>query len=173
MTPTLASTTAFVLCLVGQQTSPTLTNPSPSDARMNQFEEVRGSSWRIFAVDSHGDGPIGITEVQEIRQQNPPSAWAVFAHNRSLAPVTSFTLAAAIVSGDGKVKAIQTLPAIRNLDPGQVSRREMRVTTTVLMPTDRVVFFVNQTTGLTGTWKAATADITAVIKEAAKRLPVP
>jgi hypothetical protein len=173
MTLTMVSMTALALCLVVQQTSPTLTNPTPSDARMNQFDEVRGSSWRVFAVESNADGPIGITEVQEIRQQNPPSKWAVFAQNRSLALVTSFTIAAAIVSGDGNIKAVQPLPAIKNLQPARVSRQEMRVTTTILMPTDRVVFFVNEASGLTGPWKAARADITALVKAAAKLLPVP
>ena len=36
--------------------NPTNPNPMPSDARMQQFdEEVKGLSWRVFAVDSPTD----------------------------------------------------------------------------------------------------------------------
>jgi hypothetical protein len=88
-------------------------------------------------------------------------------------PVASYKLAAAIVSGDGNVKAIQQLPAIRNLPPGKVSRQEMRVVVAVLMPTDRVVFFVSDVSSEIGSWKSSSLDVTALIKSAAKQLPVP
>ena len=154
-------------------TNQTLVDPRPSDARMNQFEDPKGTSWKVFAVESYADGPLAITEVQEVRQQNPPSSWVVFARNRSLMPVASYKLAAAIVSGDGNVKAIQQLPAIRNLPPGRVSRQEMRVVVAVLMPTDRVVFFVSDVSSEIGSWKSSSLDVTALIKSAAKQLPVP
>ena len=33
--------------------NPTNPNPTPGDARMTQFDfEVKGASWRVFAVDS-------------------------------------------------------------------------------------------------------------------------
>jgi hypothetical protein len=149
-----------------------LTNQTPSDARSNQFEDPKGTSWRVFSVDSYAGDPLAITEVEEVRQQNPPSTWGVYVQNRSSTPVTSFALAAAIVTGDGNVKAIQPLPAIKNLKPKQVVRREMRVTVTVLLPTDRVVFFVKEVSGGSADWKAAEADISALIKLAARRLPV-
>jgi hypothetical protein len=168
MTATTLSIVAMVLSIAAQ-----LTNQTPSDARSNQFEEPKGTSWRVFGVDSYPDGPIAITEVEEIRQQNPPSTWGVHVKNRSSAPVTSFALAAAIVTGDGNVKAIQPLPTIKNLKPNQAVRREMRVTVAVLMPTDRVVFFVNEVSDVNAVWKAVRADTGALIKSAANRLPVP
>ncbi len=154
-------------------TNQTLVDPRPSDARMNQFEEVKGSSWKVFAVESFADGPLAITEVQEVRQHNPPSSWAVLTRNRSLMPVTSYTLGAAIVSGDGSVKAIQPLPPIRSLQPDGISRQEMRVRVAVLMPNDRVVFFVNAALSEMGTWKATDTEIAALVKAAARRLPIP
>jgi hypothetical protein len=153
--------------------SPSLTLQTPSDARSNQFVDVNGASWRVFAVDSHPTGPLVITQVEEIRQQNPPSLWAVYVRNRMAAPVVAGGLAAAIVTGDGNVKAIQQLPAIRNLKPNQVNRREMRVTATVLTPTDRVVFYISDVSDGREVWKAADPDVAALIKSAAKRLPIP
>jgi hypothetical protein len=150
------------------------TNQTPSDARSNQFEAPIGASWRVFAVDSYAGGPLAIAEVAELRQQNPPSLWAVSVRNRSSERLASFTLAAAIVAGDGTVKAIQRLPAIKNLKPNQASRRELRVTATVLTPTDRVVFFVSDLShGGADVWKAEETDVGALIKAAARRLPVP
>src|SRR4051794_6678664 len=84
--------------------NPTNPNPNPGDARMNQFEDPKGANWRIFAIDANPDGPIAITMVDEVRQQNPPSTWAVYAGNRELMPVASFVLAAAVVDVNGKVK---------------------------------------------------------------------
>src|SRR4029450_5011417 len=162
------------VCAVDQTaTNQTLVDPRPSDARMNQFEDPKGTSWRVFAVESYTDGPLAITEVQEVRQQNPPSTWVVFARNRSLMPVASYRLAAAIVTGDGNVKAIQPLPALKNVPPGKVSRQEMRVVVSVLMPTDRVVFFVSDVSSELGSWKSSSIDVEALIKSAAKQLPVP
>jgi hypothetical protein len=149
------------------------TNQTPSDARSNQFEDPQGSSWRVFAVDSYAGGPLAITEVAELRQQNPPSLWAASVKNRSSEALASFTLAAAIVAADGTVKAIQRLPAIKNLKPNQASRRELRVTATVLTPTDRVVFFVSDVSHGSDAWKAEEAEVGALIKAAARRLPVP
>lgn len=153
--------------------NPTNPNPVPSDARMNQFEDAKGANWRLFAVDANPQGPIVITAVEEVRQQNPPSTWAVYAGNRELLPVTSFTLAAAVVDVNGKVKATQNLPAIKNLKPQQVSRKEIPIRVTIVAPTDRVVFYVREFKSETGDWKAADADVHALIKTAAARLPVP
>ncbi len=40
--------------------NPTNPNPVPGDARMTQFDfdEVKGASWRVFAVDSLPTGPL-------------------------------------------------------------------------------------------------------------------
>lgn len=173
MAATALSMIAIVLSLASQtSTNQTLTNPTPSDARSNQFEEPKGASWKVFALDSYPDGPLTIIEVEEVRQQNPPSTWGVFVRNRSLTPVPSYRLAAAVVGGDGTVKAVQPLPAIKNLKPGKVSRQEMRVQVAALVPSDRVVFFVNEVEGFAGPWKAAGADVSTLITAAAKKLPV-
>ena len=121
----------------------------------------------MFAVDSYAGGPLAITEVAELRQQNPPSLWAVSVRNRSSERLASFTLAAAIVAGDGTVKTIQRLPAIKHLKPNQASRRELRVTATVLTPTDRVVFFVSDLShDGADAWKAEETEVGALIKAA-------
>ena len=169
-----ASIAAIVLAVAFQTaTNQTLTNPNPSDARMNQFEDPKGSSWRVFAVDALPIGQVAITQVEEVRQHNPPSSWAVTIANRSFLPVESVTLAAAIVDTYGVVKATQPLPAIRKLKPGQAQRRQMRVRVTVLAPTDRVVFYVSDLVSETATFKAKPNEVAGLIRMAALRLPVP
>ena len=154
--------------------NPTSTTPWPSDARMLTVDGMpSGSNWRLFAVDANPLGPIAITQVDEIRQQNPPSTWAVFAGNRELMPVASFTLAAAVIDINGKVKGTQVLPAIKNLKPQQVVRKEIPIRVTIVAPTDRVVFYVKEFKSETGDWKAVDADVAGLIAAAAKRLPVP
>lgn len=146
----------------------------PSEARLTQFDfEVTGASWRVFGVDSFPGGPVTIVQVGEVRQHNPPSKWSVSVLNRGLMPVNSLRLAAAIVDITGKVKATQRLVAIRNIAPGQVQRREMQVIATVLAPTDRVVFFVQEIISEMANWKAVEAEVAALIQVAAARLPVP
>jgi hypothetical protein len=152
---------------------PALINPNPGDVRMNQFEDPKGANWRVFAVNSLPESPIQITQVEEVRQQNPPSTWGVYVGNAALLPVNSLTMAAAVVDVNGKVKATQLMPAIKNLKPQQVQRKEVRIRVTVLAPTDRVVFFVKDVVSETGDWKAMDADVAALIKTVALRLPVP
>jgi len=71
------------------------------------------------------------------------------------------------------VKAIQPLPAVKNLKPQQNVRQELRIRVTVLMPTDRVVFFVDDVLSDAEMWKANRSAVGASIKMAARRLPVP
>jgi hypothetical protein len=152
---------------------PTNPNPMPSDARMMQFEWPEGATWRVFGVDAYPEGPVKIARVAEVRQQNPPSTWSVHVTNRALMPVNSLTLAAAVVDVTGKVKATQTLAAIKDLKPQQVIRKEIPVRVTVIAPTDRVVFFVKEIKSETGDWKAVDAAVAELIKAAALRMPVP
>jgi hypothetical protein len=150
--------------------------PVAGDARMTQFDfEVPGTSWRVFSVNSNPDpdGPLVITQVEEVKQQNPPSTWGVFVGNRESLPVGSLTIAAAIVDVNGKIKATQVMPAIKNLKPQQVQRREMRVRVTVLTPTDRVVFYVKDFKGEAGDWTANAEFVETRIKDVASKLPVP
>ena len=170
-----------LVLLLGAQTqppirilNPTNPNPVPSDARMMQFDQdVKGVSWRVFAVDAHPGGPVAVTRVAEVRQQNPPSSWALNITNRGLMPLQSVTMAAAVVDVNGKVKAVQPLPALKNLEPGQDQRRETKIRVTVIAPTDRVVFFLTELKSELGDWSAVDADVAALIKAAADRLPVP
>jgi len=154
--------------------NPTNPNPVPSDARMMQFDQdVKGVSWRVFAIDAHPGGPVAVTQVAEVRQQNPPSSWALNVTNRGLMPLQSVTMAAAVVDVNGKVKAVQPLPALKNLKPGQDLRRETKIRVTVIAPTDRVVFFLKELKSELADWSAVDADVAALIKAAADRLPVP
>jgi hypothetical protein len=152
---------------------PTLINPNPGDVRMNQFDDPKGANWRVFAIDAFPDGPIAITAVEEVRQQNPPSRFAVFAGNRALMPVASFTLAAAVVDVNGKVKATQTLGAIKNVKPQQVQRREIPIRITIVAPTDRIVFYVKEVKSEVGDFTSVDADVAELIMTVAQRLRVP
>jgi hypothetical protein len=153
--------------------NPTNPNPMPGDARMNQFDDPKGANWRVFAVDTFPNGPIVITQVEEVRQQNPPSTWGVYVGNDLLTTVASLTMAAAVVDVNGKVKATQPLPAIKNLKAQQVVRKEVRIRVTVLAPTDRVVFFVKDVVSESGNFTAIDAEVAELIKQTATRLPVP
>jgi hypothetical protein len=152
---------------------PTLVNPMPGDIRMDPVEGPKGESWRVFGVDAFPDGPIQIVQVGEVRQQNPPSTWSVYVTNRDFMPVNAVTMAAAVVDVNGNVKATQNLPTIKNLKPQQVVRKEVPVRVTVISPTDRVVFFVKDIKTETGDFTAVQADVAALIKTVAVRLPVP
>jgi hypothetical protein len=153
--------------------NPTNPNPMPGDARMNQFEDPKGASWRCFAVDSLPGAPVKIVQVGEVRQQNPPSTWSVFIQNSGFLPVNSVTVAAAVIDVNGNVKATQPLPAIKNLKPGQLQRRETRIRVTVIAPTDRVVFYLRELVSESGDLKASESDVGGLIRTAAQRLPVP
>jgi hypothetical protein len=171
--------TAFALVLLMQSqppvriVNPTNPNPMPGDVRMQQFDLPEGALWRVFGVDANREGPVQILKVAEVRQQNPPSNWSVHITNRGYMPVNSVTMAAAVVDINGKVKATQSLAAIRNLKPQQVVRKEIPVRVTVIAPTDRVVFYVKEIKSETGDWKSVDADVAALIASVAAQLPVP
>jgi len=153
--------------------NPTNPNPTPGDIRMQQFDDPKGANWRVFAVNSYPDRAIVITQVEEVRQQNPPSTWGVYVGNADVMPVASLTLAAAVVDVNGKVKATQNLPAIKNLKPQQVIRKEIPIRITVMAPTDRVVFYVRDVKSENGDWKSVDAEIADLIKQVASKFPVP
>lgn len=150
--------------------------PTTGDARTSQFDfQVPGSSWRVFSVNSSADPdvPLAITQVEEVKQQNPPSSWAVFVGNRELLPVASLTIAAAVVDVNGMIKATQIMPPIKNLKPQQVQRRETKIRVTVLAPTDRVVFYIKEFKAETGDWAANQEFVATRIRDVAAKLPVP
>jgi hypothetical protein len=154
--------------------NPTNPNPVPGDARMSQFDgEIPGTSWRVFSVRSFPDAPAIITQVEEVRQQNPPSTWAVYVGNRDYLPVNSLTIAAAVVDIKGKIKATQTLPVMRNVKPSQIYRKEIPIRVTIVSPTDRVVFYVKAVKSESGDWQTVDADIAELIRVTAQKLPVP
>jgi hypothetical protein len=170
---------AFLVLMLDQSqppvriVNPTNPNPMPGDVRMQQFDLPEGATWRVFGVDANPEGSVKIVGVSEVRQQNPPSTWSVHITNRALLPVTSVSMAAAVVDVNGTVKATQTLAAIKNLKPQQVIRKEIPVRVTVIAPTDRVVFYVKELKSETGDWKSVDAEVAALIKSVALRLPVP
>jgi hypothetical protein len=154
--------------------NPTNPNPVPGDARMSQFDgEIPGTSWRVFSVRSFPDAPAIITQVEEVRQQNPPSTWAVYVGNRDYLPVNSMTIAAAVVDIKGKIKATQILPVMRNVKPAQIYRKETPIRVTIVAPTDRVVFYVKSVKSESGDWLAVDAEIAELIRTIAEKLPVP
>lgn len=152
--------------------APQVTKMTPDSPRFMN-EDPRGSTWKVFAVDSHDTGPIAVVEVEEVRQQNPPSHWAVIVRNRGLMPVLSYRMAAAVVTGDNKIKGTQLLQVVKNLKPGQVSRQQIKIFPTILNPTDRVVFYLSEATTDVAPWKADKAAVTGLITAMAARFPVP
>ena len=174
---------ALLLALTGQQgvttppiriLNPTNPNPVPGDARMSQFDfEVSGSSWRVFSVRSFEDAPMLITGVQEVRQHNPPSTWAVYVGNRDYLPINAVTVAAAVVDIKGNIKATQTLPVMRNVKPQQVLRKEIPIRVTIVAPTDRVVFYLKSVKSESGDWQAVDTEVAELIRATAQKLPVP
>jgi hypothetical protein len=153
--------------------NPTNTNPDPNDMRARPFDDAKGANWRVFAVNSAPDRAVVITQVEEVRQQNPPSTWGVYIGNADIAPVASLTVAAAVVDATGKVRATQNLPAIRNLKPQQVVRKEIPIRVTVLTPTDRVVFYVREVKSESVDWKSVDLEVAELIKKVAAKYPVP
>ena len=153
--------------------NPTNTNPDPNDMRGRSISDVNGANWRVFAVNSAPDRAVVITQVEEVRQQNPPSTWGVYVGNADIAPVVSLTVAAAIVDAHGKVRATQNLAAIKNLKPQQVVRKEIPIRVTVLTPTDRVVFYVREVKSESVDWKSVDAEVAELIKQVAAKFPVP
>lgn len=158
---------ALLLSLVAQVATQT-----PDSPRF-MTGDPRGASWKVFAVDSHESGPIAAVEVEEVRQQNPPSQWGITVRNRGLGPVLSYRMAAAVVTGDNKIKGTQTLPAVKNLKPGQLSRQQIKIFPTILNPTDRVVFYVSELTTEDSSWKVDKNAVTRLITSVAARFPVP
>lgn len=148
--------------------------PAQIDDRLSAHADaVRGASWRVFGVDVDPSRPLAIDAVEEVRQQRPPSNYAVLATNRSEAPIESYVVAAVVVSSDGAVKAVQQLPAIKNLRPGQARRQETPIRVAILSVTDRVAFVPYRITAGGETWTVPDADMRRAVKQVADRLPVP
>lgn len=153
--------------------TPYLASAQVDDRLLNLAANVNGASWRVFGVDADPTRPVTIAAVQEVKQQRPPSNYAVLATNRSDVPVDAYVVAALVVSSAGDVKAIQELPAIKNLKPGQTRRQETPVRAAVLSVTDRVAFVLYKVTSRGQTWTVSDADMRAAVKKVALALPVP
>lgn len=153
--------------------TPFLASAQVDDRLLNLAANVDGASWRVFGVDADPTRPVTIAAVQEVKQQRPPSNYAVLATNRSDVLVDAYVVAALVVSSAGDVKAIQELPAIRNLKPGQTRRQETPVRAAVLSVTDRVAFMLYKVTSRGHTWTVPDADMRAAVKKVALALPVP
>lgn len=134
--------------------------------------QVQSDMSKVFAVDSHKNGPIEVVQVEEVPQQNPPSLWGVTVKNRDSVSVDSFRLAAAVVTGDHKIKGTQLLPVIKNLKVGGTSRQQIKIFPTILNPTDRVVFYLAEATIAGAGWKADKNEVAALIIKTAAQYPV-
>lgn len=144
------------------------------DDRLSRLgEQVRGASWRVFGVDVDPSQPLAIAGVEEVRQQRPPSNYAVFAGNRSAAPIDEFVVAVLVVTSDGSVKSVQPMQRIKNLQPGQTRRLETPIRGAIMSVSDRVAFVPFEITAGGTTWKVADTDLRAAVKQVAQRLPVP
>lgn len=126
---------------------------------------------KVFAIDSHKNGPIEVAQVEEVMQQNPPSNWAVTVQNRDAVSIDSFRMAAAVVTGDHKIKGTQLLPVIKNLKAGGTSRQQIKIFPTILNPTDRVVFYLAEVTIAGAGWKVDKNEVNALISKTAAQYP--
>lgn len=136
------------------------------------ISEVSDETGKVFAVDSYEKGPIRVVHVEEVKQQNPPSLWAVSVQNRGTDAVT-YRMTAAVVTGDNKVKGSQLLQTVKNLQSGKISRQQIKIFPTILNPTDRVVFYLNEISTSGGeSWKVDKDVATALVIAVATRHPV-
>lgn len=142
----------------------------PDSPKFMNGEFIDASS-KVFAVDSHDKGPIGVVGVEEVKQQQPPSLWAVSVQNRGSAAVT-YRMSAVVVTGDNRIKGSQQLPTIRDLKPGKVSRQQIKIFPTILNPTDRVVFYLSEATVDGVAWKVDKDAANELVTSVAARHPV-
>ena len=155
---------AALITLASQVQSGTPDRPKFMDG------DARGT--KVFAVESHKTGPIEVVGVEEVMQQNPPSQWAVTVQNRDASAIDSYRMAAAVVTGDHRIKGTQLLPAVKNLKPGAVSRQQIKIFPTILNPTDRVVFYLSEVTTGAAQWKADKDDMAILITRTSAQYPV-
>lgn len=134
---------------------------------------TKGASWRVFGVEVDPSRPVGIAAVEEVRQRNPPSHYAVSATNRSGAQIDAYVVAAAIVTADGSVRAIQELPTVKNLKPGQTRRQQTPIRIAILSESERVAFVPLRIVIGGETWTVGDADLRAAVKQTARALPIP
>lgn len=168
----MTSVTAHLFASIFLLASQVATMTPDSPRAMNGIDPV-GATWKVFAVDSNNLGPIGVVQVEEVLQQNPPSHWGVTVQNRSAAPVASYRMTAVVVTGDNKIKGSQQLQVVKNLKSGQQSRQQIKIFPTILNPTDRVVFYVSEFTNESNAWKADKDAVTALVTATAARFKVP
>lgn len=127
---------------------------------------------KVFAVDSYEKGPIGIVGVEEVKQQNPPSLWAVTVQNRGTEPISAYRMTAVVVTGDHKIKGTQRLQTVKNLQPGKSSRQQIKIFPTILNPTDRVVFYLGEVNVGGVQWKVDSKEANDMVSKVAARFPV-
>lgn len=165
--------TTFLLGLLAVVGATTMAHAQIDDRRLERATQVRGASWRVFGVEVDPARPLTIDTVEEVRQRQPPSHYAVLAANRSDQTIDAYIVAAVVVTGDGAVKAVQQLPAIKNLKPGQSRRQETPIRVAILSETDRVAFVPYRIVLGSDTWTVPDADLRAAVTQMARRLPVP
>lgn len=143
------------------------------DDRVSREGLERSAARRVFAVPPPADVPIDLVRVEEVRQQLPPHLYAVRVRNRSATTVASYTIAAVVVGHDGTARAIQRLPAVKNLKAGQARRQETAIRVAILGVPDRVAFVAVEVAGADGqAWRARDEDVQTWVKELAQFSPL-
>ena len=164
--------TALVMCALFLTNFGTPALAQMDDHFRRQPAET-GGHLQAFGVDVYPDGPIAIEQVNQIRQAYGRHRFAVNVKNRSSSPVVSYALVGVVVGSDGSVKAVQPLPPIKNLKPGQSRRQEFDLRSAVLGLSDTLAFAVSEVQSGADAWKVTDADLKAAIKAAASKFQRP
>jgi hypothetical protein len=143
------------------------------DPSLRALSEPQRASRRVFAVETYPGGPIEIEAVEEVKQQLPPSHYAVRARSRAAFPIKEYRLAAMVVGSDGTVKAIQPLPRVKNLKPGDARRQQEQIRVAVMTVTDRLAFALYDVTTDEEAWAVPNQALRDAVKQVALKLPLP
>jgi hypothetical protein len=140
--------------------------------RMEHIEEqALLRQGRAFAVGVGAKLPVAIVGIHELRQPDGRARFAVTVKNVSQEPVPAYTVSAAVVGNDGKVKAWQPLAPVKQLKPGQSRRQELTVRVAVPALTDYIAFAVAEVEPASGeAWKAVPTDLEEAIGKASTRI---
>lgn len=164
---------AWALAIGGAVLATTMPASAQIDPSLRALSEPQRVSARVFAVETYPGGPVEIEAVEEVKQMLPPSHFAVRARNRSGFPIKEYRLAALVVAADGTVKAIQTLPRVKNLKPGDARRQQEQIRVAVMGVTDRVAFVLYDVTTDDDTWAVPNQELRETVRQIALKRPVP
>lgn len=166
---------AWCACLVAALTTPPpVSGTTPSQpGRDDDFRRPRVEELSVGAFAMHLEPPlpirvVGIVENRQIHLGRP--VYAVTAQNVTDEVIGSYTLAAAVVSSDGTVKAVQRLEAVSNLKAGQARQQNLQLRVALPSISDRVAFVVVDLKSADGKhWSLPPDRLSALLKEARPR----